>query len=294
MADAAGAPSWTAFRDSGPLAAAPDAGPLRARAAEDGYLLLRGLLPAGPVLAVREAILGLCAGAGWCDAGGRVPPGAPGPFIEGQPEYMALYDAIQRLEPFHRLALHPRLTALYAALFGEAVLAHPRNIARVMFPNNNPHATPAHQDALHIRGTPETWTAWIPLGDCPADLGGLAVMVGSNRLPLLDTRPALGAGGRAVDAEALGDAWVAGDMAAGDVLTFHSHTVHRALPNRTADRMRLSADFRYQPASHPVAPDSLLPHFARLTWEEIYAGWRDPSGRYHWREVLAAARGGGG
>jgi ectoine hydroxylase-related dioxygenase (phytanoyl-CoA dioxygenase family) len=83
-------------------------------------------------------------------------------------------------------------------------------------------------------------------------------------------------------------------MAAGDVLTFHSHTVHRALPNRTADRMRLSADFRYQPASHPVAPDSLLPHFARLTWEEIYAGWRDPSGRYHWREVLAAARGGGG
>lgn len=256
---------------------------LRQRAAEDGYLFLPGLLPAADVLAVRTAILSLCVEAGWCTHEGRA--GGAGPFVEGDPEYMAVYDRIQRLEAFHGLALHPALLGLYGALFQGAVLAHPRNIARVMFPGNNRHATPAHQDALHIRGTPETWTAWLPLGDCPADLGGIAVLAGSQREPLLEAHPALGAGGREVDTAALPYTWFAGDMRAGDVLTFHSHTVHRALPNRTATRMRLSVDFRYQPAGEPVAADSLQPHFGRLTWEEIYGGWRGATERYHWRRL---------
>ena len=284
MPDAPDAGPWP---DSAPLLRDPAA--LRARAAEDGCLYLPGLLPAQDVLGVRAAILGLCAEAGWCDAGGRATPGA-GPFIEGQPEFMAVYDRIQRLEAFHALALHPALLGMYAALFGEPVLAHPRNIARVMFPRNNLHATPAHQDAVHIRGTAETWTAWMPLGDCPGELGGLAVMLGSQREALLGTHTAYGAGGRAVDTDPLAYRWVAGDMRAGDVLTFHSHTVHQGLPNRTADQMRLSVDFRYQPASHPVAPDSLLPHFGRLTWDQIYDGWTGGAGRYYWRELPLQVR----
>jgi hypothetical protein len=275
-------PAWAPFADARPLLSDPQA--LRARAAADGCLMLRGLLPAADVLAVRNAILTLCVEAGWCDAGGRAAPGV-GPYIEGQPEYMAVYDRIQRLEAFHRLALHPAILRLYEALFGEAVLAHPRNIARVMFPNNNQHATPAHQDAIHIRGTAETWTAWMPLGDCPADLGGLAVMLGSHREALLATHAAYGAGGRAIDTQALPYRWVGGDLRAGDLLTFHSHTIHQALPNRTRDRMRLSVDFRYQPAAQPVARGSLLPHFARLTWDEIYAGWTGDEGRYYWRDL---------
>lgn len=269
------------FQDSTRRVARPDE--LRARAAEDGYLFLPGLLPPADVLAVRDAILFLCVEAGWCTPGGRA--AGAGPFIEGQPEYMAVYDRIQRLEVFHSLALHPALLGLYRALFGAEVLAHPRNIARVMFPNNNLHATPAHQDALHIHGTDETWTAWLPLGDCPAELGGITVMTGSQREPLLQTRAAYGAGGRAVDTAALPYGWVAGDMRAGDVLTFHSHTVHQALPNRTAHRMRLSVDFRYQPVAQPVAPDSLEPHHRRLTWEQIYSGWRRTEGRYYWRRL---------
>ena len=255
---------------------------LRQRAAEDGYLFLPGLLPPSAVLAVRGAILEICHDAGWCDRSGCW-SGIP-PYVEGQPEHRAVYEGIQRLEIFHRLAVRPELIALYAGLFGEAVLAHPRNIARVMFPQNNRHATPAHQDGILIRGTPETWTAWIPLGEIPADLGGLALLAGSHHESLLATHPALGAGGLAVDTAALPYAWVGGDMAAGDVLTFHSRTVHQALPNGTPDRMRLSADFRYQPASHPVAGDSLLPHMGYLTWEQIYAGWSESAGQYYWRE----------
>lgn len=280
MADAP--PRIGRWSDATALLADPPA--LRARAAEDGYLLLRGLLPPTAVLEVRGAVLALCQEAGWVTPEGRW-TGA-GPFIEGQPEFMAVYDRIQRLQAFHRLARTPRLLALYEALFGRPVLAHPRNIARVMFPCNNAQATPAHQDALHIRGTAQTWTAWLPLGDCPADLGGIALMPGSHREAVLPTKPAAGAGGRAVAAGELPYGWVGGDLHAGDVLTFHSHTVHRALPNRTRSRMRLSVDYRYQPVDEPVAPDSLQPHFGRLTWEEIYAGWRDAAeDRHYWRRL---------
>lgn len=270
--------------DSADLVGRPEA--LRTRAAEDGYLLVRGLLPAQDVLAVRHDVCALCVAAGWCDAAGVARPGVR--HVEGQPEFFEVYDQVQRLESFHRLATHPRLLGLYEALFGETPLAHPRNIARIMFPQNNEHRTPAHQDFIHIRGTAETWTGWMPLGDCPKTLGGIAVLVGSHRSGIYPTQPSLGAGGQGIAIEGLPLPIVASDMAAGDVLTFHSHTVHMGLPNLTGTQMRLSVDFRYQPVSHAVNPSSLLPHFGRLTWEEIYSGWRSPEGRYYWRGLARA------
>jgi len=50
---------------------------------------------------------------------------------EGDPVYMAAYDEIQRLEAFHALAHQEPLLAALRSLFGEEVLVHPRNIARV-------------------------------------------------------------------------------------------------------------------------------------------------------------------
>lgn len=264
---------------------AADPGILRHRAHRDGYLLLRGLLPPHELLAVRAGVLRVLLGAGWCDEAARVPPELPRHAEGADPEFMALYDGVQRLEAFHRLALHPALLGAFEALWGEAVLPHPRNIARIMFPRHTRTTTPAHQDHLLIGGTPETWTAWIPLGDCPLGLGGLAVMTGSHREPLLPVSPAAGAGGVTVDADALPHPWVGGDLEAGDVLAFHSHTVHAALPNLSPDRLRLSVDFRYQPLSHPVRADSLQPHYGRLSWEEIYAGWASTEGQYYWRAL---------
>ena len=261
-----------------------DADGLRTRARADGYLLIRGLIPAADLLAVRQAILGVLSQAGWCDREGRVPPDIPR-HTEGEAAFMSVYDAVQRLEGFHRLALHPALLDLYRALFGERPLAHPRNIARVMFPANSAQTTPPHQDHMHIGGTPETWTAWIPLGPCPLALGGLALMAGSQAEPLLPVHAAPGAGGAAVDTAALDYPWAGGDMAPGDILTFHSHLVHAGLPNLTVDRMRLSVDFRYQPLSHPVRVDSLDPHHRRLSWEEIYAGWDSAADRYYWHRL---------
>jgi ectoine hydroxylase-related dioxygenase (phytanoyl-CoA dioxygenase family) len=41
-------------------------------------------------------------------------------------------------------------------------------------------------------------------------------------------------------------------LAAGDAILFNCLTVHRALPNMTRDHVRLSVDYRYQPAREPI------------------------------------------
>lgn len=264
-----------------------DADALRQRAQADGYLFFRGLADQDALRQLRRQILGFCADAGWLQPGTdpndaiAAPGVAP---IEGQPDYMSVYDRVMRLEAFHAFAHQPALLAVLDALFGEPTLVHARNIARIIFPQATQHTTPAHQDYIHIQGTPDTWTAWMPLGDCPHELGGLAVLPGSHRQGLYPVQKSLGAGGHGIPLDTLPNEWVSSEFMAGDVLLFHSHTVHRGLPNRTANQIRLSVDYRYQGESQPVVPDSLRPHYGRLTWEEIYAGWQSPDFQYYWQE----------
>jgi hypothetical protein len=49
--------------------------------------------------------------------------------------------------------------------------------------------------------------------------------------------------------------------------------------------MRLSVDYRYQAEGEPLAEHVLKPHFGRLSWEDIYAGWKDDSLQYYWRDL---------
>jgi hypothetical protein len=78
--------------------------------------------------------------------------------------------------------------------------------------------------------------------------------------------------------------WVTSDVGAGDVLLFGALTVHAALHNATPN-MRLSVDFRYQRGGEDLTDLVLQPHFARLTWEEIYAGWESDEHQYYWRDL---------
>lgn len=273
------------FTDSTDLLQQPEE--LRARAVRDGYLFLPGLLAPEPVLELRRQILEICARHGFTAEGSELMQGIAAEGLrlrEGEPAYMAAYDDIQRLEAFHALAHEAPLLGALRALFGEEVLVHPRNIARVMFPQNNQFTTPAHQDYVHVQGTQETWTSWIPLGDCPAELGGVEVLAGSHVFGVLPVRSAYGAGGLGVETEQLGLTWRGTDYRCGDVLLFHSLCVHRGRDNQTPDRLRLSVDYRFQGLSQPVEGRSLLPHFNRLSWDEIYAGWSRPELQYYWKD----------
>jgi len=258
----------------------------RHRAAEDGYLFFAGLLDPAKVLNLREQILLVCQSHGWTQEGTNSADGLANPNLtvveSGDPRWRAFYEDVQKLRDFHHLALDDNLIQVFEVLFGESVLPHSRNICRLVFPNTALHSTPPHQDNWHIGGSEETWTAWLPCGHCPVSLGSLVIAKGSHQHGKLAHKEASGPGGRQAEVEAK-QTWVGGDYACGDVVILHSLTIHQGRDNLSGDRLRVSCDFRYQPMSHPVRVDSLMPH-ARLKWEEIYQDW-DPNDKlkYYWQ-----------
>jgi len=271
------------FLDSTALLNEPDA--LRLRAHEMGYLFFPGLLSVESIQPVRQQVLNICQAQEWIKADSELDDGiacSDDPVIEstGDPRWKTFYDEVQSLRDFHALALSPSILSAPEVLFGEAVLPHPRNILRAIFPRSATYSTPPHQDHFYIGGSRDTWTCWFPLGDCSVELGSLAVLPGSHLTGFLDVHEAQGAGGRTV-AVAEDGTWAGGDFASGDVLLLHSLMVHQGRDNQT-DRLRLSCDFRYQPRSHPVRSDSLVPHMNWLTWDEVYQNWdrNDPLRRY--------------
>ncbi|MFN8442938.1 MAG: phytanoyl-CoA dioxygenase family protein [Caldilineaceae bacterium] len=268
------------FQISNDLLDQPDA--LRARMQQEGYLFFRGLLPAAAVGEVYAAILKICQEHDWADAEGHAKGEAR---LEGSPDFWAVYDPVQRLEVFHALAHRPELLQLIGELVQETPFAHPRNISRIVFPQTEHFTTPPHQDYVHIQGTPDVYTTWIPLCDCPQELGGVAVLARSHTFDILPVHKASGAGGLGVDTDAIDLPWYTIDYQAGDVLCFHSHTVHKGLPNRTTNQLRISVDYRYQGLSGTIVEDGLDPHYRRLSWDQIYEGWSHPELQYYWRNL---------
>jgi hypothetical protein len=268
------------FFDASPLLG--DAAALRSRMDEDGYLFLPGLLPSAQTARLCDEILSLCRQAGWIDAAGY-PVGEP--HLEGADDWWEVYDRLQKLESFHALAHVPAITGVVEALVGEPVFPHPRNIARITFPDAAFFTTPAHQDFPLIRGTAQTYTAWTPLCDCPEERGGLGILDRSHNVGLLPVHSAVGPGGTRVDTDIPGCTWRGQAMAAGDVLLFHSFTVHSGRPNVSTSDLRISADYRYQAVSQPVSPGSLKPHYERLTWDEITDGWKNRDLVRYWERL---------
>jgi hypothetical protein len=280
------------FVDSTPLL--NDGKALRNRSELDGYLFFKRLLPAEVINEVRTDLLEVVDRYGWREEGqsplggtiniaalNRVP--ADKMRLDIGVSYAA-YDDAQRLESVHRLPHHPKLIQLYRTLFAFEVLVHPRHIIRMITPHQSMVPTPKHQDFPLIQGTTQTWTCWFPLGDCPPELGGLAVQKSSHRLGYLPIQATEGAGGLA--AQVCPDEeteWLTSDYTIGDVLTFPSLTVHRGLPCRLKNQIRLSMDVRYQAANDFVEEKSLKPH-CNLEWEDIYFHWQEDDLKYYWRQ----------
>ena len=239
-----------------------DATELRRRLADTGYLFIKGALNKEALLNLRRDILTLCQEHGWLDASVPLIDGhfAGRAFPDYSTEYMALYRKLIKMESFNAFSHSPEIVKFFEHLLGGEILPHPRNIARISFPRHYTNTTQPHQDFFYIRGTPETYTAWIPVGDCPIELGGLALLEGSHKLGFLKHEPAVGAGGNGIRTEELGLRWLAADYEFGDYILFHSHTIHGALDNHTEKRLRISLDYRYQLAKEPVDPSSLRPH----------------------------------
>jgi ectoine hydroxylase-related dioxygenase (phytanoyl-CoA dioxygenase family) len=243
---------------------------LRARLDQDGYLAMHEIAPMELALQVRRDILGLCQEAGWLDPDSDVIDGrwnGGDVYTEGDPAHMEIYKQVVRLASFNAFPQQPVFINLASRLLGETAFNHNLRIARIIFPKNTSQSIGAHQDHFYLPGTAEVLTMWTALGDCPIDLGVLAILRSSNRLGLLGheqdaSKKFAGMGVRDEQWKDSADLqWVAGDMQLGDVLIFHSHTVHKAMPNRTDDQMRLSLDNRYQGVGKPVNMKNLHLHY---------------------------------
>lgn len=276
-----------------------DAGELRRRLDEDGYVFFKRLQNPDALLTVRREILEACMAGGWLIRGTDPMDGIAdisAQCTEGDIEYTDVYHEIYKLESFHRVAHAPEVTGIIEKLVDGPVLPHPQKIARLWFPQYTAHTTPIHQDYVHFQGTYDTYTCWAPTGDCPVELGGLAILPGSHKINAVrEHHFSLGAGNLAIDQTELQDEWVTTDYEVGDSLIFHSLTVHQALPNVTKDRLRVSLDNRYQAVDQPIAEHMLQPHLQGhhpITWDEIYQNWTSTDLQYYWQNLNldAAAR----
>ncbi|MGN6609831.1 MAG: phytanoyl-CoA dioxygenase family protein [Jatrophihabitans sp.] len=279
----------TVFRDSTDLLS--DGEGLVARAETDGYLFFRGLLPRADVLELRAEILEVLSPYGWVRGPAQEHPGTLDADAVAAIEVADLrrdigvtadaYIAVQKLLAVHQLPHHPALLSLYTALLGSRPFVHPRHIVRMMTSHPAMIPTPVHQDFPLVQGTSRTWTCWFPVGDCPLSMGPLAVLRGSHRagfIPLAQSEDSDAMYSQLCPGE---DEWVSGDLDAGDVLTFPSYTVHRAVRATDRSQIRLSMDVRYQAATDPIEQRSLLPH-ADCGWDEIYRDWVDERLKYYW------------
>lgn len=263
-------------------------GILREEIDSRGYVLIRGVLPHGAVTQLLGEITQTLSIAGWLLPGqdplARIAD-LSAACGDPDPVFKHVYQNVFNLESFHALPHHPALQKVMKMLVGHHLLIHPKPIGRLIFPHCERLTVHAHQDYRFMGGDPECFTVWIPLHDCPAKVGPLRVVEGSHRLGYVHHEdenlhvPEIPEGAN------VGGDWVGGPINAGDVLIFHSLTVHAASAN-LSNQLRISLDCRFQDYRRAFNPANLV--FAGdsgKSWEKIYAGWRSDHLKYYWRAL---------
>lgn len=247
----------------------------RQRLARDGYLFMRGFLPTGDVAAVEGAILEAVAAApGWLAEGTDPAEWIAGPSVAAEgyddPDFWAMYRRVQSIQSFHEFAHHPRIFAAVEGLLESETFVHSNHVARVVGPSAVIEPTHVHQDWRPVQGAADTLTVWIPLADIPPPMGGLRILEGSQRGGVRPFDPET----ESISIDDGDPRWRSASYRRGDVLIFHSLTVHAGTPN-TTDRLRRSCEFRYQRVSDPAVVSTVtLPHWhPSVDWPELTEGW---------------------
>jgi len=250
-----------------------------------GYVMIRGLLSSQTLSPLLAEITGVLRNAGWVgstsDPIQRIANGSAA-CADGEEVYKPTRDKVFSLQSLHALPHHPSLQDLMKLLVGEHLLIHPKPEVRLIFPNCERGVIHAHQDHTAVAGDDESFTAWIPLHDCPLVQGPLRILDGSHRYGLQLTA---GETGNIPRGWERGDDWIGGDINAGDVLLFHSLTVHEAIPNRST-QLRVSLDFRFQSYERAVNPAAFVfTGSGARSWENTYASWTSDDLKYYWTKL---------
>ena len=241
---------------------------LRQRMAEDGYLFFRNFLDRQWVVDTRQQVLEWLAREGLLDKRYPVMEAVAAPHTN-----TAVTPEDRRFPAVRQLTHSGRMVEFYTEFLRGEVRAYDYIWMRLMSPGS---VTGPHCDIVYMgRGTKNLYTSWTPLGDVPLDHGALIVLEKSHLLEDLKVTYGrmdidkdrnwrkvrfrhwkLFRGGdysrnpRGVQKQ-FGLRWLTTDFRAGDVVIFTAYTMHGSLDN-ISNRIRISADTRYQLASEPV------------------------------------------
>jgi hypothetical protein len=243
-----------AFRAPTPLRVSDpgaEARVIRRRAAHEGYVFCRALVPRDRIDALRAHVLAVAGDLGWLAA--DAPAGAAlavagarlGAYDD--PRWIDFLRAVLAHPTFAAVRTAPPVVALLTAILGAPPEPDAGDLCRVVSSDDPAHTTVAHQDRFYLPDGVPRWSMWVPLGSCPLALGPLAVLPRSHARGLL-AHAGETAWRRGVDVADDAD-WAASDLEPGDALFFGWLTVHRALPNVSGRALRLSATYRYRAAT---------------------------------------------
>lgn len=253
---------------------------------EYGYVLIRDLFPIEDTRSLLREITEVLRIAGWLNARGNPTDRVANMAFacaDDDSAYKDVYGKVFGLRSFHALPHDYRLRRIMTTLTGPELLVHPKSAARLVFPNFDRGIIHAHQDHTAVAGDAESFTAWLPLHNCPLQQGPLRILEGSHRFGM---QPTVCQTGYISPGTEQGTRWVGGGINAGDLLLFHSLTVHEASPN-LSDKLRISMDFRFQSYTRVVNPEAFV--FAgsgRRSWENTYESWPfDDELKYYWAHL---------
>jgi hypothetical protein len=237
---------------------------MRRELGSHGYCLLRSALSKELVDAGAAALTEEVSRQGWLVEGTdpaelvvkQQPPGS-GMLRDVEQDAMMNHEAIRRV-------LHgPELFGIFEALFGGEAVSFDYKWFRAVVPGQY---SGFHMDSVYMgAGSTRVHTVWLPWHDVDTTKGGLVLLEGSNCLPgYAQMRATYGKQQHGQwfgldPAELLAfeperARWVTSNFFAGDIVIFPMLTMHGSLHNHTPDRLRFSADIRFQPKTDPLDP----------------------------------------
>jgi len=209
------------------------------------------------------------------------------PFFETDSIWDEVYPKIQSLQSFHGFFHDADIQQLMKTVSGtDEVFVYPMKMARISTPRRIGYETPPHQDAHSHHAGPTMAGIWIALHDISAEMGRLELLPQSHKGGVRRVLQAQGVGGVQCEIFPHETTWHVSDVAQGDVIIFHSCTVHRAEPNLTSQTVRLSVDTRFCDYGAPVFITNVEPHHGwripGLGWDNIYRHWHDKQLQHYW------------
>ncbi len=263
------------FRYSTNCLTQPDS--LSSRLVEDGYVFLRGVVPAETIAAARREVFSRLAEVDEIEApyeqgifSGRSQRlkrvGSPGEFWQSVSEGPAL-----------RAATHgDPMRQFISNVLGDPARAYDFIFLRPGVPGR---FTFLHYDfPFFSRGTRNVVTSWMAIGDIPTTEGPLFVLENSHRFEDLIAgaeqmdydsaySPQVQMTDNAIEfARQRGSRFLTENFEPGDVIVFGMTTMHGSFDNVSPiNRTRLSVDVRWQPAAEPIDERYVGPNPAGTT-----------------------------